>query len=130
MPTDDKTYNGWTNYETWAVALWIDNEQSTHEQARLMTAETRAKSRVCGNDHAAAPYSLCTRCGALIGNDGAMIGTTDDLAARLLSDALKEWVTDELLPDLGATLAADLLGAAVSEVNWREIALNYLSEEG
>jgi hypothetical protein len=22
---DDTTYNGWTNYETWATALWLDN---------------------------------------------------------------------------------------------------------
>jgi len=25
------TYNGWTNYETWAVKLWIDNEQYQQE---------------------------------------------------------------------------------------------------
>ena len=25
----DTKYNGWTNYETWAVKLWIDNEQGT-----------------------------------------------------------------------------------------------------
>ena len=24
-------YNGYTNYETWAVKLWIDNEQETQE---------------------------------------------------------------------------------------------------
>ena len=23
-------YNGWTNYPTWNVALWLDNEQSPH----------------------------------------------------------------------------------------------------
>jgi hypothetical protein len=26
----EKGYNGWTNYETWLVALWIDNEQGTY----------------------------------------------------------------------------------------------------
>ena len=25
-------YNGWTNRETWAVALWINNEQGLQEQ--------------------------------------------------------------------------------------------------
>ena len=25
-----KEYNGWTNYETWNVALWLDNEQGSH----------------------------------------------------------------------------------------------------
>lgn len=24
-------YNGWTNYATWAVKLWMDNEQSSQE---------------------------------------------------------------------------------------------------
>ena len=23
----DKTYNGWTNYETWNAAMWLDAEQ-------------------------------------------------------------------------------------------------------
>lgn len=27
----DKTYNGYTNYETWNVALWIDNDQGEQE---------------------------------------------------------------------------------------------------
>ncbi|HIG58267.1 MAG TPA: hypothetical protein EYQ21_02540 [Flavobacteriales bacterium] len=26
MVTENKTYNGWTNYETWCVSLWLDND--------------------------------------------------------------------------------------------------------
>lgn len=26
------SYQGWSNYETWAVALWINNDQATQEQ--------------------------------------------------------------------------------------------------
>lgn len=26
-----QTYNGYTNYQTWAVSLWLDNEQYTNE---------------------------------------------------------------------------------------------------
>jgi hypothetical protein len=26
-----ETYNGWTNYETWAVKLWMDNDQGSQE---------------------------------------------------------------------------------------------------
>jgi hypothetical protein len=25
-----KEYNGWTNYETWVVKLWIDNEEGSY----------------------------------------------------------------------------------------------------
>ncbi len=32
----DKTmsYNGWANYETWNVALWMDNDETSYEFAR------------------------------------------------------------------------------------------------
>ena len=30
----DQTYNGWTNYETWNVALWIQNDPGFYDLAR------------------------------------------------------------------------------------------------
>ena len=27
-------YNGWTNYETWNVALWMDNDETEYAWAR------------------------------------------------------------------------------------------------
>tara|TARA_R100000152_G_C6767433_1_gene192635 strand:+ start:668 stop:916 length:249 start_codon:yes stop_codon:yes gene_type:complete len=29
----EKTYNGWRNYETWNVALWIQNDQGLYQLA-------------------------------------------------------------------------------------------------
>ena len=87
------SYQGWKNYETWAVGLWIDNEQSTQE----MMSEWARKASLGKNPRA------------------------------VLADQIKELV-EENAPDLGATLYSDLLTAAISEVDWFELAKNYLDE--
>lgn len=33
---NDKTYNGWTNYETWLVGLWLDNDEGSHHECRAI----------------------------------------------------------------------------------------------
>ena len=32
-------YNGWTNYETWAVKLWIDNDEGLQSMVEEMADE-------------------------------------------------------------------------------------------
>lgn len=39
------TYNGWTNYETWNVALWLDNDQESYDIAR--TCSSYREYRTC-----------------------------------------------------------------------------------
>ena len=39
--TDD-TYNGWTNYGTWNVNLWVDNEEPTYsDKLKMLQKRTR-----------------------------------------------------------------------------------------
>src|SRR3990170_4163504 len=97
------SYNGWTNYETWAVALWIDNDEGTHNERRDMAQQAVDNSPEDTNVPS--------------------IWTKEQAARYRLADSLKEWV-NELMPDLGASLASDLLSAALSEVDWNEIAEN------
>ena len=93
MTTESSTYNGWTNYETWNVKLWLDNDEGSYNMLREMAEDAK----------------------------------TAEYPKAQLSNALKDLV-EENAPDLGASMYADLLGAAISDVNWYEIAENILSE--
>ena len=31
--SNDKTYNGWSNYETWNVKLWLDNDGFEYDKS-------------------------------------------------------------------------------------------------
>jgi hypothetical protein len=31
------TYNGWANYETWNVALWIGGDETFYDMAKIVT---------------------------------------------------------------------------------------------
>ena len=46
--TTDTRYNGWSNYETWNVALWLDNEEPMY----ILTRETMRELWNSLADHA------------------------------------------------------------------------------
>jgi len=105
-------YNGWTNYETWAVQLWLDNDDGSqsywHDQA---LAEL---------EHADGGLSAHAKL------TGREIFTAEERATLALSRSLKEH-HESALPD-SAGFSADLLNAAMSEVNWHEIASHLVGE--
>ena len=83
-------YNGWTNYGTWAVNLWLSNDAGSYEY----WAEQA---------------------------DGADVY---ELACQLRAEHL-----DAVPVELNAVgWAADLLGAAMSAVNWQEIARHIIDD--
>ena len=89
-------YNGWANYPTWCVNLWLGNDEGLYRE----TLE-RVEDVLAGR------YS----------NLGELPG-----APRVsVADMLKDFVGD-LSPNLGASFAADLLGYALDCVDWHEIA--------
>jgi hypothetical protein len=63
----------------------------------------------------------CANCG-LWDRVGPDQWTAGQNRRGLLADRLKLWVSDELAPDLGASFAADLLGYALDQVDWHELA--------
>lgn len=105
---DGKTYNGWTNYETWVTALWLDNDAGS-------SAHWTEQARECWE---AAPRSKQVREWEFTQHDAATI----DLAERLKSEI------HDLNPVGDASLFADLMNAALSEVDWREIAAHYVDQ--
>lgn len=92
-------YNGWTNYETWNVALWIDNDQGSYSERCEMAQDVYDRA------------------------DGDMDDAKSALASRL-----KDWVEDMNPLSGDASMFSDLLSAAISEVDWYEIAENFLED--
>lgn len=89
----DSTYNGWKNYETWNVKLWLDNEQGTYND---VTEHAREVVEAEGERYE-------------------------------FADWLKQYV-EEMRPEMPASMFSDLLGAALSEVDWSEIAEAYMND--
>ena len=96
------SYNGWSNYETWCVRLWIDNEQSSIDSWREIAREIYDVSKGLDHHHI----------------------TKDDRARIDLARRLKYEIEDHPFP--GSGLYTDLLNAALSEVDWHEIATSLL----
>jgi hypothetical protein len=110
MP-DEKRYNGWTNYETWCVSLWLGNDEGLYETVGKMASD------VCYEITDAA-YEWQTLSDARVAELAEQIASFVDEVAEQTCPGCRE----------GASFVSDLLGAALSEVNWREIAENRLGE--
>lgn len=99
----ESRYNGWRNYETWVTNLWLTNDAGTdgywREQARA----------AWGGAEATAYF---TRAEA----------ARNDLA-RQLKDEIEE---GSPCPEAG--LYGDLLNAALSEIDWHEVAEAFLED--
>jgi hypothetical protein len=97
-------YNGWSNYETWAVKLWLDNDEGSYTYMQERSGEVLAEHTEEGK-------------------------TDDDAFKSEFAEFLKnhhEEARDEL--NIPTSVFTDLIGAALSEVDWYEIAGAYLDE--
>jgi hypothetical protein len=99
----ESTYNGWRNYETWLTNLWLSNDQGTYEYWRDKAREAWQEAEATDTDSRA------------------------EQARCILAQSLKD-ETDDNNPCSGAGLYTDLLNAALSEVNWYEVAEAFLED--
>ena len=96
-------YNGWRNYETWVVLLWIDNERGTYGYWRDAAREALRDAE---------PTPPLTR---------------REMAHPALAARLQDEV-EVSAPCPGAGPYADLLDAALAEVDWHELAVALLDD--
>jgi hypothetical protein len=87
----EKTYNGWSNYETWVTKLWMDNDYRSYNYFKEE-----------GSNYEGHPYEF--------------------------AEHIKNVVEEEFIPELQTGLASDLLGHAIGNVNWYEIAESILDD--
>jgi hypothetical protein len=131
MTTTDTTYNGWTNYPTWAVALWIDNDEPLYRESRRRAKGIHKDAHACdGGAHVLADnaaLSICENCSVLMTAACEPLQTPEEHEVSTLAKGLEAWLTEKA-PELGGTVWADLLGHALAAVNWPEIAKHVLEE--
>jgi hypothetical protein len=108
----DGRYNGYKNYETWSVSLWLSNEQFLDDQmgelADQAVAEAPDDSNVKTN-----------------------IWSEREAARYNLSKMIKDWVDEdrENVPGMRENnMYTQLLDGALSDVDWGEVADGYLED--
>ena len=97
----NQRYNGWSNYETWNVALWLDNDPS--EYAKEL-AEDILKDAIGETEQE------------------RRVDATNTLADHL------EAFHEEHMPDMPPSVYSDLLSASLRGVYWYEIAEHYIDD--
>ena len=97
--TTNETYNGWTNYPTWNVALWEDRDGRA-EQAQEFYDNSE-------------PTEFSTRL---------------EVARMDLAAAMKEEYEEGTANVQTTGPLADILNWAMASVNWQEIAESYMDD--
>ena len=94
MTRQETTYQGWTNYETWNVNLWL-----TNDQASLVAWQGRATAILAEYGEPKAVFVIAKQLEEHYGDEAGY------------------W-----LESAPPSCFSDLLLASLREVNWREIA--------
>jgi hypothetical protein len=101
----EEGYNGWTNYPTWCVNLWFQNEESLYHLAQEMAEQAYKDAEA----------------------DGAL--TRDEIASIELADEIKHWVEEQAGESLNdASMLTDLMGWAIGSANYYEIAEHWIAD--
>ncbi|MCY2966463.1 MAG: hypothetical protein NT069_23000 [Planctomycetota bacterium] len=108
MSREGEIYNGWTNFETWIVALWLGNERGSYEHWKSQAFA----AAVCGGGDTTEP------------TDGLIC--RQDATVQLACELREHYQVNDNLELPG--FYVDLLNASLANVNWLEIADHYICE--
>jgi hypothetical protein len=100
----DTTYSGWTNYETWNCKLWIDNDQGNLEYWRERAKDVESIENGYMDEPRRKVHAL----------------------ADALQDEFEQQAEDHV--PLMSGFFADIMNAALTRVNWVEIAESLLEK--
>lgn len=103
-------YQGYKNYQTWAVALWIGNEYNLYRHWQNRAEEIKAVVEDGDCDQVQAE-----------------IWTAEQGARFLLADEIEADMKSHPLAD-AATMYSDILNHTMSQVDWQEVADSILEE--
>jgi hypothetical protein len=106
MPKPQQTYEGWSNYETWTVSLWMKSTKASFDHWR---------------QHAARQREAAPTCEEVIQGTWTM----EEAAQFRLAEQIKAEITDRF-PLTTPAVHNDLPSVALGEVNWHEIAEDWL----
>lgn len=115
MTSTDDTYNGWTNRETWAVALYIDNDQGWQEQVFEALTTARDADPAEWNDSTVSSLTAY-RAGQVIKSN----------VEGLLNPAEYRAEFGEQQPEALAIVLHDI--GSLYRVNWDELGANFLTD--
>lgn len=96
-------YQGYANYETWAVALWIYNEEGAYRHWQERAHEILADAM--GNAERKAKRQ-----------------EKKDACIALAEELKQEFSESDIVSRIDGTVYADLLSAALGNVDWYEVA--------
>jgi len=113
MTNKTAEYKGWTNYETWNVSLWIDNDPGLHEmineEAKRILEDLQGEIENRYGEYA-------------VGKDDK------NLATGVLGDFIQNFVEENNPLAEQNGFYTDILTMSLQEVNYREIAGYYFEE--